>query len=441
MINNLKNLYQRIGIYFENTGWILIERALQILAHLLILVLLARNLGPELYGRYAYALSLVSLFAVIGHLGLGALVVRELVRAPQQTSLILGSSFALKAAAYFTGFLALVGFAFASEVAESMQFWLIVLLSFSVLFRPLEIFHFWFQAHLQSNYIAIARLMSLIVYTVITAVLVLYSAPIYAYAISYVVYVALYTISLGYLYHQRTEDPVHNWTVSKPKMKFLLSQGWLVFVSAIFAMITFKIDQVMLKWMVGTEEVGRYVIAANLIEAWTLLPNAIIVSLFPRLISLHEENKALFDHRLQQISDLMMVFAVAGVVAVFLLAGPVIMFVFGAQYAGSISILQIHIFSAVFIFLQVVLNRWILIENALYFLLFCHGMGVLVNVALNLLLIPQYHGIGSAIASLISFALSTYFALLLFRKTRPMFLMISKSFLLPFRLKSLMKTS
>ena len=39
----------------------------------------------------------------------------------------------------------------------------------------------------------------------------------------------------------------------------------------------------MLKWMVGVEEVGIYVIAASLSEVWYFIPVAIVSSFFQNL--------------------------------------------------------------------------------------------------------------------------------------------------------------
>jgi len=54
-------------------------------------------------------------------------------------------------------------------------------------------------------------------------------------------------------------------------------------------------------------------------------------------------------------------------------------------------------------------------------------------VLLNLLLIPHYGGEGAAMATLISYAMASYAALLVHSKTRPVFFMMTKSFFSPFR--------
>jgi len=67
------------------------------------------------------------------------------------------------------------------------------------------------------------------------------------------------------------------------------------------------------------------------------------------------------------------------------------------------------------------------------FSLITQGFGALANVGLNLLLIPHYAGYGAAIATLLSYAVASYFALFFYKKSRPVFWMMSYAMLAPVR--------
>ena len=73
-------------------------------------------------------------------------------------------------------------------------------------------------------------------------------------------------------------------------------------------------------------------------------------------------------------------------------------------------------------------------EDLIPFSLYSHGLGALVNVGLNLLLIKPYGGYGAAVATLFSYAAASYFILFLSSRTRPIAIMMSKSLLLPIRM-------
>jgi len=84
--------------------------------------------------------------------------------------------------------------------------------------------------------------------------------------------------------------------------------------------------------------------------------------------------------------------------------------------------------------MKATIDKWVLIENVLYFQLMIHGGGALVNVLLNFILIPQFGGKGSAVATLISYATSSYLFLFFYPRSRNLALKISKSFVFPLRL-------
>jgi len=83
--------------------------------------------------------------------------------------------------------------------------------------------------------------------------------------------------------------------------------------------------------------------------------------------------------------------------------------------------------------MRAALSKWILIENALYFSLLTQGLGALSNVVLNYFLIPLYGGEGAAWATLVSYAIASFFAVFLYARTRPVFWLMFNALLAPVR--------
>jgi PST family polysaccharide transporter len=83
------------------------------------------------------------------------------------------------------------------------------------------------------------------------------------------------------------------------------------------------------------------------------------------------------------------------------------------------------------------LSRWLLAEDLLRFSLVTHLSGAVMNVALNLLLIPGYGAVGAAVATVISYACAGWLALFFSARTRPMGLMMARALLLPLRWRDL----
>lgn len=63
---------------------------------LVVTIWLARYLGPEQFGLLNFAMAFVALFGAIATVGLNSVVVRDLVKFPQETSSILSTSILLQ---------------------------------------------------------------------------------------------------------------------------------------------------------------------------------------------------------------------------------------------------------------------------------------------------------------------------------------------------------
>ena len=420
----LVSVYHRFRPYLHNMGWIVAEKLFVMLLGFVATVIVARYLGPGDFGILAYATSLAALAGVAGHLGLDGLVVRELVKKPALHAETLGTVAMLKLGGVLVGYLALLAYAAFYEGAGSTAFKLIAIAGAALLFLPINVIDNWFNALVQARYVSMARAAGALVFAASILWLVLDGAGVVAFVVPYVLQALVAAVFLLILFRVSSHIRLAEWRFDAGQARKLLSQGWVVYLASFFAVIYLKIDQVMLRWLAGSAEVGVYAIAARFSEIWYFIPTAIVASVFPDMIKLRESNESRFTHRLQQLFDGLAVLGMLIAVLVTLIAPWVIPLFLGAHYAESVPILVIHIWASVFIFMRAALSKWILIENALYFSLLTQGLGAVSNIVLNYVLIPLYGGEGAAWATLVSYAIASFIALFLYRRTRPIFWMM-----------------
>lgn len=425
--------YRRFKPYLHNTVWIMGEKLLAMGLGFLATVLVARHLGPEEFGTLAYAVSLVALFGISGHLGLHGLVVREIVKKPALRPETLGTTAFLKFLGVLVGFLALMLYAAAYEGPGTARFSLIAIAGAALLLTPVDVVDYWFNAFLQARYVSIARLVAQLVFVVFTLLFVIRESELVFFAIPYLLQALVAAIVLLLLFRAKADIRISQWRFNRERARDLLKQGWVIYLASFFAVIYLKIDQVMLRWLADSTEVGVYAVAARLSEVWYFIPTALVASVFPKLIDLRESNEPLFTRRLQQLFDSLAVLGMSVALLVTVVAPWLIPWIFGADYAASAAILVIHTWASVFIFMRAALSRWILIENALYFSLLTQGLGAISNVVLNYFLIPVYGGAGAAWATLISYAVASFFALSLYPRTRPVFRLMLNALFAPVR--------
>jgi O-antigen/teichoic acid export membrane protein len=433
MSPNIRAAYQRVHKYINNAIWIMGEKVLTIGLLFISNVFVARYLGPEGFGALAYALSLCAIFGVAGHMGLSSLVVREIVTDEAVRGSTLGTVALLKLLGLSIGYAVLLLYAVLYEGTGSTEFYLIALAGAALLFRPADVIDFWFQAFVQARYTAMARIASHIAATILKLGLVFAGASLVYFATAQILQGALASLLLVVFFWQKADLRLETWYFDWARAKALLGQGWLIYLGTIFSIIYLKVDQVMLRWLADAGEVGQYAVAAQMSEAWYFVPAAIVTSIFPKLIALRRENEALFKRRFQQLLDSLFLMGLLVAVLMTLAAPWVIDVFFGADYAASAAILVVHIWAAIFIFMRAAFSKWILIENALVFSLITQGMGALMNIGLNIILIPAHGGIGAAFATLLSYATASFLALVFHPRTRPVFWQMAWAVLAPIR--------
>ncbi|MCP9234075.1 flippase [Mesorhizobium sp. LMG 17147] len=397
------------------------------------MAVVARYLGPSDFGLLSYTFSTALLFSVVGQLGLDGLVIREIINRPDDVPRVLGTVFTLKFAGHLLGAVGLVVYTLSMSVNSTERTMLLLAAVFIPLASLSGFFGLWFHSRVQARYNAISSSMSVLLVGLGKLGLVWMGFTVVAFAAANIVQV-LISVALSLRFYKRQKGPpLSHWRFSPAFARMLLAESWLLFLGSIFGLIYLKIDVMMLRWLAGPAEVGRYAVAATLSEAAYFVPAALVASVFPKLIETAKADQDLFNRQFQALFDVLWLAGLGMIATMFLVGGPLIRFLFGVDYGPSVPILMVHVLSAPFLFMRIAFTRWTIIGGGATFFVLTEGLGALTNVAFNLLLIPHYGSLGAAFATLLSYATATYLTLAIPRRTRPIFIMMSRSAFMPWR--------
>ena len=414
---------------FKSVSWLMGEKITAVGINLFVTWLLARYLLPSGFGQLSYLMALVTLVTPFLTLGLNSIISREVLRRPDDVHEVMGTAVALRllSALIFTPVAIILGFVY---LGETLQVFFAVLMLSSIA-NSAYVIDFWMQAQLANRSAAIIRLASLLIFSVARILAIKFDASLAVF-----VYLAgLEMLALGLLYlfaYHRLSGGLRMLKISMSESKRLLMGSRWLLISGIAAVIYLKIDQVMLGLMIGERAVGIYAVAARISEVWYFIPAAIAVSVFPRLTKQREANKAIYGLELQQINDFLFCSGLLIAAIVTLLSDGLVL-VFGETYAESVPILVTHVWTGVFVFMRALLSKWLIAEDLLKLSMFSQVLGALVNIILNLKLIPVYGPVGAAYATLISQAVAGYLVLFFHRDLWPMAMVVTRSIFLPIR--------
>lgn len=395
----LKN-HQGFRRYAANTSWMMAEQMLRIIAGLLVGIWVARYLGPQQFGLFSYVLAFTAIFGGIAKLGLDGIMVRELVNHPEKRDTYLGTAFWLKILGAFIvmGLMAAI-VPFTSNDATTNLF--IFIIAAGLVFQSFEVVEFYFQSQVLAKIVSICKVIQLALSSMIKIYLVLTEAELFWF----VLVTAFDALSLAVSYfiaYQLRKNPAFYKHFDLSIAKQLLKDSWPLIFSAIVVSIYMRIDQIMIKEMLGEYEVGIYSAAVRLSEAFYFIPMLITASLFPAILNAKNQSEELYKQRLQRLYTFMVWFAITIALPMTFLSDWLILLLFGQAYQEAGQVLMIHIWAAVFVFLGVSFGKYLLAENLTKIAFQRTLLGAVSNVLLNLWLIPIYGVAGAAMATLLA---------------------------------------
>ncbi len=403
------------------------EQVLRIIAGLFVGIYVARYLGPEQFGVYSYAAAFVALFGTIARLGLDSIVVRDLVNHPQERDVYLGTAFWLKLiGAFVTLGLLAIAVQFTSNDATTNLY--IFIIASGLIFQSFDVVDFHFQSKVLSKYVSIAKLVQLALSSILKLYFILTQADLFWLVLVSLVDQITLALSLAFAYwRQRIGSFFLSFNLGAAKT--MLRNAWPLILSGIAISLYMRIDQIMIKEMLGEKEVGLYSAAVRLSEAWYFVPVIVATSLFPAIINAKKISQELYNKRLQRLYFIMIYFAVGVALPVTFMAESIVVTLYGTHYQDAGMVLSIHIWAGVFVGLGVVNGQWFLAENLQKIATLNTLIGAAVNVVLNYLLIPIYGIPGVAFATFSSYGVAAYLTLFLHKKTRGRFYEITSAIL------------
>jgi PST family polysaccharide transporter len=411
----------------DNVGWLFFDRIFRLGVGLFIGVWLARYLGPEQYGILSFSTAFVGLFGTFAMLGLQNVVVRDLVIDPEETNTTLGTAAALQLIGGLFAFAVLSVFICFLRPDDTLTRLLVVILGSTLVFKAADFTKYWFEARVQSKYTVWMINVVFLFMVAVKIVLILLHSPLLAFV--WALFAEGLLISVALLCIYALQGPgLKGLHFKLSRATSLLRDSWPLILTGVAIAIYMKIDQVMLGQVLGDEAVGIYSVAVRISEVWYFIPMAIVASVFPAILDAKKQSQDLYHRRLQQLYDLMVGLSLALAVPMTFLSDWVVELLFGEAYLQAGTVLAIHIWAAIFVFLGVASGKWILAENR-QILSFQRALsGAVINIVLNWFFIPRFGIYGAAWATVISYAVSGMFYDLFNKETQFMFVMKFKSF-------------
>jgi len=417
--------------YFKNTGWLLIARVGSMVVKFVInSVLLSRYLSTAQFGILNYPMAIVTFTMAIAALGLDGFITRELLNHPERKDTLLGTAFWLRlTAGILTLPLVYVVYLMLS-VAKPLEtpFSYVLIVAFTSVVQSANIIDSFFQSKVQGKNIMYVQVTGNVLSALIKLLFIILKLPLIWFVYSLLLDAVL--LAIGYLVlYKKGNNQISNWKYDSRITGYLLKHSWPLAFSAILVTIYMKIDQVMIPLYEKASELGIYMTAASLSENWYFIPVAIVTSVFPAIVHARKTDSERYYKRLQNMYDLMIILSVSIALVMSLGSNLIYHLLYKPAYWPGAPVLAVHVWAGVFVFLGSASGQYLIAEGYFKLSMLRTGIGAIVNIILNLFFIPAYGIIGAAYATLIAYAVATFFILFI-PKTRQQGIMMLKSLFL-----------
>lgn len=431
MFPALQSLLNRPGAQAaaQNFGWLAGEKAARLVLNVGVGFWVARYLGPTQFGELSYALAIVGIAMLLAELGLDGLVRRELIREPAGAGALLAVVAVMRMAGALLAWFAVAAWGLLQ--GGTQQFLLPVL--GLTLFQPvLWVSDLWFQACLRARTSVLAQIGALGVGAAGRIWLITRGLPLTGFAVMAVVEMVVAGVLLGIL-ARREGLALRFGPAARRLASGLWRQAWPLLLSGFAVALYLKIDTVMLQAMAGPSEVGVYSAAVRFTEIWYFLPVTLASSVLPSLLRARAVGVDDYRRRLQAFYDLNAGLAYLVAVPLALAAPGVVALAYGSEYAASVPVMQIHVWSGIFVFLGVARGQFLVNEGHVYFYLWSTVAGLVVNVILNGIFIPRWGSLGAAWANLAAQIVAAFISTACHAPLRTTAWMQMRALLIPFR--------
>lgn len=402
---------------------LLVERFYRLGAGAIITFMVARLLGEEALGTYGVVMVWLAFLAPLTNLGLNNLVQKMAHQAatPQESQQYLQTAVWLRLlAGLLCAGLMILGFVTFYPHYFQQGPWSISLLFVLQTFFSFILFEY--EQNVAGHFRAVA-LGKVLISTVTLAARIwgLWSGlgVEFLFLIVGLEFLATGLMQYGWYRHYCKAQPALSFGYfSLTHAKEMLKRASWLWLAAVLSVIYLKIDTVMIEAMMGVAAAGQYTAVARISELWYVIPVTLAARYYPEMLKAHQQSWPGYLRVLRRRG--LLFFGMALVISIGMTAGAywIMLVAYGEKFTGSTLVLQIHVWAGCFVFVRSLISQHLILTGNEPLSMLSHGVGALLNILLNYLLIPRFGLEGAAWATLISYAYASFFFIFLSKTTR-----------------------
>lgn len=372
-------------------------------ASFVMLLFLPKYLGSENYGKLFLALSIAMMIDVLIDFGGSYLIPKKVSRKKDDTARILSNFGAVRFMIWVASMVGITIFAYVANYDPVTRL-IIVILVFARSWSGIRtVLTSGFQGHERMEYPSLGNIAEKVFVSIVVI-----SALLMGYGPVAVAVIMALGILVNLMVHLKFSHKIAEgfqkveWRLTKS----MLSVSVPYFLWALFSVIYYRVDAVMLSLMTDDSVVGWYGASYRFFDIVMAFPSIFTTAVFPIFARLWKEEKNTMYVTFQKSLKFMMILSLPVAIGIFAYSDNIVELFFGLEeYTPSILVLQIFALSIPLVYVDFIFGSTIMAADKQKKWSVVGFTAIFVNVFLNYLLIPYFQatygngGMGAAIST------------------------------------------
>jgi len=402
----------------SNSKKTLARQVISILIQIVSIIIIARELGVEGNGQYALAILLPTFMALFLSVGLTSSNIYFVGKKEFSLTTIYTTTISMGIIIVTIGLACgfLLVKLYGDTIFPNIPFEVLTIALFIFPFSLMNAFQLSFLQAIEDfstyNIVSLAQpivflfmIYSLYIFDVLTLKNIVLSSLISPFLL--LVVSTFYVVQKGYAFKLSNYSGIY--------MKRSLSYGLRSHMSNLVAFVNYRADIFLLSLLATPVSVGLYYVAVQIVERLWILSQAMSAVLFPRFVALHEED----EKRVGLIAKAFRIVIILTLVASLLLSifgYYAIGLLFGEDFLDAYFAILFLIPGIVFSAGSRIVANAIAAKGKPELNIYTSVFAMVLNIILNILLIPQYGFIGAAAATSIAYTFNSILRIWLFNR-------------------------
>jgi len=386
----------------NNIGWLIFDKVFILLLQFFVGVKIANYYGATLFGQYSYAISLVAFSNIFFEL-INSRVLKKYYTKNNFNILVFNTNFFKNSIAIILFFIPII-YKFFYKIDDTLFCLLLLLCLDNVLMTATSGIENFFEYKLEAKRIVISNNIVKIISYFLQYICMILNKGIIFIAIVRCIGSLIRVIILKYQYNSSYLGKLENKSVKldiKLIVKIIDESKYLWFSFVSFLIYT-QTDRLMINHYLGVEEVGVYTIGMQLSSILAILIGPIQNSLFPKFLELYRDDYQKYYNFYKLTNTIITQFYLIITLISIIVVKYTFKYVYSSQYDGAILIYSILAFSVFIKANGSLQTSHMTIKNITKKSFYKTLVSLILNIILNILLIPKYGINGAAIATLIT---------------------------------------